>query len=291
VIKNVANYVNDCLNKKFNDKKDRIVAGDTDSIYVSLEDLGEFTDKNKMADVVNEICQNELLPVINESFDNIAKKMNLYEQKYRMKREIIADSALFVAKKKYIANVIDDSGTRYNYPYKLKVTGVEIIRGSTPEVLKNVMKNSVKLFFLKGKNKCQNYMKLFKKKYFTLGFSHIAIPMGVNKIEKYSNGDLKGSPIYSRAAIVYNKMVNDLKLTNEPLIYEGSKIKYCYLKEPNHINSHVIGAIDELPEEFGLDSYINRQIMWENTFKVPMERVLGLAGVDVEEINRLDLFD
>ena len=63
------------------------------------------------------------------------------------------------------------------------------------------------LFFRKGKDKCQEYIKLFKKRYFTLGFRDIAIPKGVSDINKFLDGrgnPIKGTPIQCRASINYN---------------------------------------------------------------------------------------
>ena len=56
---------------------------------------------------------------------------NAYSNKMSMKREVIADKGVFVAKKRYALNVLDDEGLRLKEP-KLKVMGLEIVRSSTP---------------------------------------------------------------------------------------------------------------------------------------------------------------
>ena len=48
-----------------------------------------------------------------------------------MKRENIADRGIWTAKKRYILNVWDSEGVRYEEP-KLKMMGIEAVKSSTP---------------------------------------------------------------------------------------------------------------------------------------------------------------
>ena len=48
--------------------------------------------------------------------------MNAYDQKMFMKREAIADKAIWTAKKRYMLNVYDNEVARYTEP-KLKMMG------------------------------------------------------------------------------------------------------------------------------------------------------------------------
>ena len=47
-----------------------------------------------------------------------------------MKRENIADRGIWTAKKRYILNVWDSEGVRYEEP-KLKIMGIEAVKSST----------------------------------------------------------------------------------------------------------------------------------------------------------------
>ena len=49
-----------------------------------------------------------------------------------MKRECIAERAIWTAKKRYILNVWDNEGVRYEEP-KLKMMGIEAVKSSTPK--------------------------------------------------------------------------------------------------------------------------------------------------------------
>ena len=61
----------------------------------------------------------------------MATYVSAYEQKMSMKRENIADRGIWTAKKRYILNVWDSEGVRYNEP-KMKIMGLETARSSTP---------------------------------------------------------------------------------------------------------------------------------------------------------------
>ena len=48
-----------------------------------------------------------------------------------MKRENIASTGIWTAKKRYMLNVWDSEGVRYQEP-KLKMMGIEAVKSSTP---------------------------------------------------------------------------------------------------------------------------------------------------------------
>ena len=64
-----------------------------------------------------------------------------------MSREVIADRGIYLAKKRYILNVLDNEGVRYAKP-KLKSIGVEANKSSTPNLAEMHLKLYLKLLFL-----------------------------------------------------------------------------------------------------------------------------------------------
>ena len=62
----------------------------------------------------------ELEKYISSSYEALAKYVNAYEQKMIMKRENIASTGIWTAKKRYMINVWDSEGVRYHEP-KLKM--------------------------------------------------------------------------------------------------------------------------------------------------------------------------
>ena len=104
------NAVNNYLNKTLGTEDvDYIVAMDTDSLYVRLDDLVSrvgLTDKEKIIGFLDKAC-GRIEEVIEKCYTELAEYMNVYQQKMVMKREVIADTGIWTAKKHYILNVHD----------------------------------------------------------------------------------------------------------------------------------------------------------------------------------------
>ena len=73
-------------------------------------------------------------------------------------------------------------------------------------------------------------------------------------------------------------------------IQEGEKIKFVYLKMPNPIRENVIAMVDGLPPEFGLDKYIDRDMMFDKTFKLPLDDIVEKIGWSLEKRNTIEDF-
>ena len=109
------------MNKLLNtSKKDYVIASDTDSIYLCLDKLVTtvYGDKDvsqeKVVDFLDRACKDKIEPFIDRSYQELAQYANAYEQKMFMKRENIAARGIWTAKKRYILNVWDSEGVRYN---------------------------------------------------------------------------------------------------------------------------------------------------------------------------------
>ena len=143
--------MNAYLNKLLKtDNKDYVIASDTDSIYLNLGHLVQTifgqdkdVDKTKIVNFLDKACQEQFEPFIEKSYAELAAYVNAYEQKMFMKRENIADRGIWTAKKRYILNVWDSEGVRYENP-KLKVMGIEAVLpdGSIFTDLKSLRKNN-----------------------------------------------------------------------------------------------------------------------------------------------------
>ena len=145
----IENKVNGYLNKLLQtEAEDYVVASDTDSIYLNLGPLVSkfFANKsgNKAAivSILDKICQEKLEPFIESSYQELATYVSAYDQKMQMKRENIADRGIWTAKKRYILNVWDSEGVRYEDP-KLKVMGIESVKSSTPAPCRKMLKDCV----------------------------------------------------------------------------------------------------------------------------------------------------
>lgn len=294
----VERYLNNYLNKITKLNKDWIIAIDTDSCYIDLDDIIKklgVKDQNKIANIIDRFSKEKLQPVINGAMDDLLKYMNAYEQNLFMKREVIASRAVWRAKKQYIMDIIDDEGVRLHEP-KLKAMGIEVVKSSTPLVVRNSLKEALTIMLRKEENDVIDYIETFKAKFNTLSFEEIAFPRGVNNLGKYSDAALiygKGCPMHVRAALLYNNLVKENGVVEQyPLIEDGSKIKFCYLKKPNSIDENVIACINTLPEVFDLNKYIDYETQFTKTFLDPLESLLTPMGWHAYHIADLsDFFD
>jgi hypothetical protein len=135
-----------------------------------------------------------------------------------------------------------------------------------------------------------------KKEFFALPPEEVSFPRGISDMVKYrdSKGIYKKDvsvPINARAALLYNHYIKQKNLTNKyPLINNGEKIKYCYLKLPNPIKENVIAFVQKFPTELGLNDYVDYNLQFDKTFLQPLRPILDIIGWSEKETNTLDNF-
>ena len=287
--------LNSYLNRVLKNRewKDYIVAIDTDSLYVSLDDLVKKVQPNNTIDFLDKVCQDALEPELEKSYADLYNMLGGVDNRMVMKREAIADRALWTAKKRYIMNVHDNEGVRYAEP-KLKIMGIEAIKSSTPAPCRQALKEIFHVIMKEDESSVQQAIEQFKNYFKTLEPDEIAFPRGVTQVRKWQDRNTlykKGTPIHVRGSILYNKLVEDMQLKKkyEP-INNGEKIKFLYLRQPNSIHENVIAFPDYLPEEFGLRKYIDHEIQFQKTFLDPIEPILDAVGWNSKEVASLEDF-
>ena len=298
-IKWIEKEINRYLNELLKTDKDYVVAVDTDSVYICMNDLVKKVfeekeeDKNKIIDFLDKVCSEQMEKIIDKSYQKLAKYMNAYDHKMIMKRENLADKALWTAKKRYIMNVYDSEGVRYEEP-QLKIMGIEAIRSSTPAACKDKMKHIFKIIMNGTEDDAINYIDEFRKEFRTLDAEDIFFPRSVRGITKYHDAAqlyIKGTPIHVKGALIYNKLLKDKKLLNlYPTIKDGEKIKFAYLKKPNPVGDSVIAILNNLPKEFDLKDYIDYDLQFNKAFIEPMASVMNSVGWKTEHISTLEDF-
>ena len=293
----MANKLNDFMNKTLkSDGKDYVIAIDTDSIYLSLEDLVEKvcvdkTPEEKIA-FMDKTCEKVLQPFIDGGYQELSEYMNAYGQKMQMKREVLADKAIWVAKKRYVLNVHNSEGVQYAKP-KIKVMGLEMVKSSTPAVVRKKLKDALEVILHKDQSALQKFVKEFKRDFTSLSVNDVSFPRSVSSLKEYTGTPIykKGTPIQVRGALLFNHYLKMKGLTRkyEP-ITNGNKIKFVYLRTPNPINENVISFNNVLPKEFGLDDYINYDLQFEKTFLDALNIVIEPLGWHAEEKASLESF-
>ena len=210
-----------------------------------------------------------------------------------MAREIIADKAVWTAKKRYIAHVCDSEGVRYAEP-KLKVTGVEAVRSSTPQVCRELITNTLKKIVTSSESEVQKHIEELRVEYMKLSPEDIAFPRGVSEMEKWADAASlykKGTPIHVRAALLYNDQLNKNKLSSRyERIMSGNKMKFLYMEMPNPLHENVFGFVNVLPKELDLAQYIDYNKQFEKSFLDPIQIILDAMGWNAEKQNNLEDF-
>jgi DNA polymerase elongation subunit (family B) len=295
----IENKMNNHLNKILKTEgKDYVIAVDTDSIYLNLGPLVETVYKGRekttegIVNFLDKICQVEFEKYIESSYQELANYVNAYEQKMQMKRENIADRGIWTAKKRYILNVWDSEGVRYSEP-KLKMMGIEAVKSSTPAPCRVKIKEALNIIMNKTEDDLIDFINRFRKEFFTLSPESISFPRSVNELTKYRSVSSiyeKGTPIHTRGALLYNYYIRDKGLDSKyPVINNGEKIKFCYLKKANPIRENVISFIQQFPKELGLSKYVDYDLQFEKSFIEPIKNILNCIGWNVEKKNTLDL--
>ena len=296
----IENKMNNYLNKILKtEDEDYVIASDTDSIYLNLGPLVDvvYKDREKNAEsivsFIDKICEEKFEPFIDKSYKELASYVNAYDQMMFMKRENIAERGIWTAKKRYILNVWDSEGVRYEEP-NLKMMGIEAVKSSTPAPCRTMIKDGLKLMMNGTEEDVIHFIDECRTKFKSLPPEEIAFPRTVSDVKKYYNyTDIysKGTPIHCRGALLFNHYIKKNKLDRKySLIGNGEKIKFIYLKKPNIIRENVISFIQDFPTELGLDKYIDYELQFEKSFVEPLKAILDAIGWNVEKTVNLELF-
>ena len=296
----IENKLNQYLNKLLKTHDiDYVIASDTDSVYLNMGPLVDCVYKGRekttqgIVSFLDKVCKVELEKYIEGCYQELAEYVNAYDQKMQMKRENIAERGIWTAKKRYILNVWDSEGVRYEEP-KLKIMGIEAVKSSTPAPCRKMIKDGLKLMMSGTEEDVINFIDKCRTEFKKLPPEQIAFPRTASDVRKYhssSNIYAPKTPIHIRGALLFNYYIKEKKLTNKySLIGNGEKVKFVYLKKPNIIQENIISFIQEFPKELGLDKYIDYELQFEKSFIDPIKSILDVIGWNVTKINTLESF-
>lgn len=268
---------------------------DTDSCYLTLDNMVEKHLKDKshgeIITVLDNFVEDKLVPAINGRMSELGDYMNVFDKKIDFKREAIADTGIWVAKKRYAMNVWDNEGVLYKEP-KLKVMGLEIVRSSTPAPVRSWLKEAVALCLVADEKELQTYVEETWQKFKIMEPELIAFPRGCNNLAKYLSRETvytKGTPMHVRGALVYNHLCKTQKIENKyQLIQDGDKIKYLYLKEPNHIRENCVAMNGLMPKEFDLHRYIDYDTQFQKAFLDPLNTIVESLNWNTRPVATLE---
>ena len=99
---------------------------------------------------LNKVCENKLEPYIAKCFDELADYSNAFKNAHGYETRSNRDKGIWVAKKRYMLNVLDEEGVRLAEP-KLKLMGIEAVKSSTLVFVVLKLKRQSKLLWVKNK--------------------------------------------------------------------------------------------------------------------------------------------
>jgi DNA polymerase elongation subunit (family B) len=296
-IQGLANYINDKLRRVLNTNINFVVYGDTDSVYFTLDELVKKFEKEDNHEILNKLINFDhkyLDKWVQEYIDLYSDNFNAFNSEpIGAKLEKIADKGMFVAKKKYALRAIWDEGSiLVDDPY-LAVTGLEIVRSSTPTFCRKYLKEMVNIILDNDAKTTIEKLGALEQLFYEAPLSDIARVSGIGSLDyeghigrytKWKNDKTLTAPMNVRAAMNFNLFVETTGLTKYPQILVSDKIKYIFLKKPNILGDDVIAFLDEdFIEDSGLSKYVDKERMWTDFFIAPMKIMLEAVGYDLNQ--------
>lgn len=236
--------------------------------------------------------QNFVSKFINATMTNLSMaKCNCATNRINFKREVVASRGCFLNRKRYVLHALNSEGTEMD---KLKATGVELVRSSTPALvqvaLKDIIYNILKTM---DQNLAEEKLREFRKKFMEAPIEQISVPISVNKYDEYCkrmvNGDFHSVPYQVKAAFFYNKLLdeNPKLATTYNRIYDGSKVKLVMLKTGGNQKIPVIAFESKLPPEFGLNEYVDHKAQFQKVFESGVKSIYDAVGWGIPNLETI----
>ncbi len=265
--------------------------GDTDSCFISLEDVVKDLEDNdllpdKYKNDIPKLCLDITELRLN---DYIQKKYNEFSSRYntenlqKFELEVIMYDTIFLAKKKYAGSIAWKEGAGFQEKgEKFKITGIEIVRSSTPKFCRDKLKYLLNYIFQHASNFSVNsFIKeiiKIKEEFKLQPIENISISMSVGDYNKFIIDDKKeltlasSCPIHIRGAGYHNYLVlnSDKYKFKYELLKTGDKIKMYYAKDDFcNVFSYASG---QYPYEIAPE--IDLELQFEKTIINPINSII-----------------
>lgn len=273
-----------------------LVAGDTDSIYISVEEVLETIDfEGDPLLFIHDLYEHKLKDYFNTILKMYAKRWNCSNlQEFEM--EAISEQGFWLAKKKYALDIRWKEGGHSEYNGKIydgqffdkvakrKYTGIEIKKKSTPVFARKILDEVVNYLFKVGNkiniSEFTNMLKSYKEEFKLQDIDDISLLSTANNLSKYVIDDRtelklkKGCPIHVRGAATYNFLLNQSKFKNKyELIKSGQKVKYYHVKNSSDVFAFPVGVY---PIEMA--PIMDYDVMFTKTILVAVNRFIEAMG-------------
>jgi DNA polymerase elongation subunit (family B) len=287
--------------------KDEVaVYGDTDSCYVSFQDVVKGTDWTEdPRKLIHLIYEHRLKDYLDKNFTAMANQAGT-ENIQDLEMETISHSAIFLKKKKYVMDKAWKSGagggTYYEPQKKIDAKGVEIVQSSTPAFARKKLMELLKIIFQeRGKLNMRKFADLLKKEkesFMLDNVENVSMSSSISDYEKGIGEDRKKfvinehCPMHVRAAGYYNYTLNNSKWKSKyQLIKSGDKVRYYYARQEEGGQNVFAYLPGNFPSEFAPP--VDYDTQFAKCIIDPINRFIaatGLPPLPPELIVRTQLF-
>jgi len=278
VIKKSAAFANQLYQNKLNTQEDYCTYIDTDSLYFSASPLMPENGGKDFTIKLARVMEKKL----NEYYDMMAQEL-FFCQNHRLyiKGESVAETAVWIAKKRYAMNVVYDLESNLDVANKMKVKGLDVVRSSFPPAFRDFMNGMMKDILKKAtKEDIDQKILGFRDSMDSMSYLEVARNTAVKNISEYDlrtgklNDFRKGTPAHVKAAITYNSLLKHFKIENKyEKISDGEKVKWLYLKQnPWNLEAVAIKGYGD-PQEIVeiVNTYIDYNALFENELQKKLE--------------------
>ena len=307
IAKHMASEVNKIITGEYDHVGKAIIYGDTDSVYFSAfpvlqEEIKEGAvpwGKDNVITLYDQICEQA-----NTTFAAFMAQA-FHCPKTRSEviaagREVVADTGLFITKKRYAVRVYDLEGNRTDKDGKLgkvKAMGLDLKRSDTPVFMQDYLKSLLDMVLdLKDEKELLESITEFRREFKERPGFEKGSPKRANKIGHYQRLEEKqgkaNMPGHVRASINWNtlKRMNGDKYSQE--IVDGMKVIVCKLKQNPLGYTSVAYPTDELrlPEWFK-ELPFDDAAMAETIIDNKLDNLIGVLNYPLEDTKQHTTFN
>ena len=307
IVKHMSAEVNKIITGEYDHVGKAVIYGDTDSVYFSAWPMLK---DDVAAGKVPWSKENAI-----QLYDQIAEQANTTFTEFMGKafhcpktrsdviaagREIVAETGLFITKKRYAALVTDIEGFRTDVdgkPGKVKAMGLDLKRSDTPVFMQEFLSELLMMVLQKADEKdILDSISQFRKEFKERPGYEKGSPKRANKVGHYQRLEEKqgkaNMPGHVRASINWNtlKRMNGDKYSQE--IVDGMKVIVCKVKANPLGYTSVAYPTDELrmPEwfkELPFDDSAMEEVIIDNK----LDNLIGVLNYDIESTKQTTTFN
>jgi DNA polymerase elongation subunit (family B) len=307
IVKHMSAEVNKVITGEYDHVGKSVIYGDTDSVYFSAWPVLHDDVAGGRLEWSKEKCiqlYDQIAVQANTTFpDFMARAFHCPKSRSDViaaGREIVAESGLFITKKRYAALVFDTEGFRSDTDGKsgkVKAMGLDLRRSDTPVFMQEFLSELLLMVLTDaGEKAVLERITQFRKEFETRPGWEKGTPKRANKVGHYRRLEEKqgkaNMPGHVRAALNWNtlKRMNGDRYSQE--IVDGMKTIVCKLKQ-NPLGYTSIGyPTDELrlPEWFKELPFDNAA-MAETIIDNKLDNLIGVLEYDLESTKQNNTFN